>query len=183
MDIIRLINKALSDEDIVTVLCADTQIIKYSELRHIDDLDELLTNNIDYCIILYEDRPDRGHWTALSRYNGIYEHFDSYGNKPDKSLEWVNMKMRRMLKQATPYLTNLLNNKHYIYNNVKYQDRDGYVNTCGSHGVHRLYRLKNDGMDLQTYYNHMKHIKGRVRRQLRYNRCRVRQQVVLKLCS
>jgi hypothetical protein len=67
--------------------------------------------------------------------------------------------MRRMLKQATPYLTNLLRHKHYIYNNIKYQDRDGYVNTCGSHVVHRLYRLKNDGMDLQTYYNYMKHIK------------------------
>ena len=58
------------------------------ELRHIDDLDELLTKDIDYCIVLYEDRPNRGHWTALSKYDGIYEHFDSYGNKPDKSLEW-----------------------------------------------------------------------------------------------
>ena len=87
MDVIKLINKALSDEDIGTVLGADTKIIRYSELRHIDDLDDLLTKEIDCCIILYEDRPDRGHWTALSRYNGIYEHFDSYGNKPDMPLE------------------------------------------------------------------------------------------------
>ncbi|MFM7981555.1 MAG: hypothetical protein ACKPKO_19775, partial [Candidatus Fonsibacter sp.] len=78
---------------------------------------------------------------------------------PDKSLEWVNLKMRRMLNEATPYLTNLLHKKNYIYNNVKYQDRVGYVNTCGSHVVHRLYRLKNDGMDLQTYCNYMKSIK------------------------
>ena len=88
---------------------------------HISDLDELLSKDLDYCIILYEDRSDRGHWTALSRYNGKYEHFDSYGNKPDKSLEWVNLKRRRRLNEATPYLTNLLNNKQYIYNNVKYQ--------------------------------------------------------------
>ena len=111
MDVIRLIHKALSDEDIGTILGTDAKIIRYSELRHIDDLDELLTKDIDYCIILYEDRPDRGHWTALLRYNGIYEHFDSYGNKPDKSLEWVNLKMRRMLNEATPYLTNLLHKK------------------------------------------------------------------------
>ena len=130
MDVIKLIHKALSDEDIGTILGTDAKIVRYSELRHIDDLD--------------------GHWTALSRYNGIYEHFDSYGNKPDKSLEWVSLKMRRMLNEATPYLTNLLQKKNYIYNNVKYQDRDGYVNTCGSHVVHRLYRLKNDGMDLQS---------------------------------
>ena len=50
MDVIKLINKALSD----------TKIIRYSELRHIDDLDDLLTQDMDYCIILYEDRPDRG---------------------------------------------------------------------------------------------------------------------------
>ena len=111
MDVIQLIHKALSDEDIGTILGTDAKIIRYSELRHIDDLDELLTNAIDYCIILYEDRPDRGHWTALSKYDGIYEPFDSYGNKPDKTLEWVNMKMRRRLNQATPYLTNLLKSK------------------------------------------------------------------------
>ena len=111
MDVVQLINKALSDEDIGTILGADAKIIRYSELRHIDDLDDLLTHDMDYCIILYEDRPDKGHWTALLKYNGIYEHFDSYGNIPDKSLEWVNMKMRRKLNQATPYLSNLLKSK------------------------------------------------------------------------
>ncbi|MFM7988094.1 MAG: hypothetical protein ACKPKO_53150 [Candidatus Fonsibacter sp.] len=159
MDVIQLIHKALNDEDIKKILGTDAKIIRYSELRHIDDLDELLTKDLDYCIILYENRPDRGHWTALSRYNGIHEHFHSYGNKPDKSLEWDNLKMRKMLNEATPYLTKLLHKKNYIYNNVKYQDRDGYVNTCGSHVVHRLYRLKNDGMDLQTYQDYMKYIK------------------------
>ena len=87
------------------------QVIKYSELANIDDLDELLTNDLDYCIILYEDRPDKGHWTVLPKYNGMYEHFDSYGNKPDKSLEWANVKMRRRLHQATPCLSHLLKGK------------------------------------------------------------------------
>ena len=113
---------------------------------------------MDYCIILYEDRPDKGHWAALSKYNGVYEHFDSYGNRPGKSLEWVNLKMRRRLNMASPYLTDILKDKPYICNNVKYQDRDGCVNTCGSHVVHRLYRLKNDGMDLHAYYEFMKSI-------------------------
>ncbi|MFM7985932.1 MAG: hypothetical protein ACKPKO_42115 [Candidatus Fonsibacter sp.] len=75
-------------------------------------------------------------------------------------------------------MTNLLPNKTYIYNSVTYQDRDGYVNACGPHVVHRLYRLKNDGMDRQTYYNYMKHIKD----EFGYNRVRVRQQVVLINC-
>ena len=158
MDVIRLMQKTLSDADIGTLLGANTNIIMYSEIRHIDNLGDLRTKEIDYCIIIYEYRPDRGHWAALSRYNGIYEHFDSYGNKPDKSLEWINLKMRRRLNETTPYLTNLLRNKQYIYNNVKYQDSDGYENTCGSHVVRRLYIQKADCMDLHTCYNYMQHI-------------------------
>ena len=42
MDVIRLMHKALSDEDIGTILGADAKISRYSELRHISDLDELL---------------------------------------------------------------------------------------------------------------------------------------------
>ena len=110
MDVIKLINKALSDNDIGTILGADA-ILFDSELRHIDDLDDLLAKDVDYCIILYEDRPDTGHWAALSKNNGIYERFDSYGNRPDKSLEWVNMKMRRRLNMATPYLTHFSGTK------------------------------------------------------------------------
>ena len=69
MDVKRLVRKALSDDAIGTILGADAKLIRYSELRHIDDLGDLLTNDMDYCILLYEDRPDRGHWAALSTYN------------------------------------------------------------------------------------------------------------------
>ncbi|MFM7989455.1 MAG: hypothetical protein ACKPKO_60085, partial [Candidatus Fonsibacter sp.] len=71
----------------------------------------------------------------------------------------ANMKMRRRLNEAAPHLTNLLKSNQYIYNNVKYQYRDGYVNTCGSHVVHKLYRLTRDRMDLQTFHDYMKNIK------------------------
>ncbi|MFM7986545.1 MAG: hypothetical protein ACKPKO_45250, partial [Candidatus Fonsibacter sp.] len=74
MDVIRLMHKALNDEDIGTILGADAKIIRYSELRHIDDQDELLTKDLDYCMFLDENKPDRGHWTALSIQNGLYEH-------------------------------------------------------------------------------------------------------------
>ena len=66
MDVIRLIHKALSDEDIGTILGANAKFIRCLERSHISDLDELLTKDLDYCIIRYEDRPDKGHWTALS---------------------------------------------------------------------------------------------------------------------
>ncbi|MFM7986464.1 MAG: hypothetical protein ACKPKO_44845 [Candidatus Fonsibacter sp.] len=56
-------------------------------------------------------------------------------------------------------MTYLHKRKQYTHNNVRYKDRDGYVNTCGPHVVHRLYRLNDDVINLQTYYNYMQHIK------------------------
>ena len=64
---LRLVNTALSDEDIQRILGGDAKIIKYSELGHLYDIDQLLTNDKDYCIILYEDSPNWGYWTALLR--------------------------------------------------------------------------------------------------------------------
>ena len=157
----RLINKALSDEDIKNILGGDAKIIKYAELGNLYDIDQLLPAEKDYCIIPYEDRPNRGHWTALLKYNNLYEHFDSYGVKPDGELKRIGAKRNRQLHQDEPYLTQLQKKEEekYIYNNVGYQDKDSRVKTCGSHVVHRLYRLKHDNMSLPDYYHFMKSIK------------------------
>ena len=114
---------------------------------------------MDYCIILYEDNLDRGHWVGLSKYEGKYEHVDSYGLKPDKELAWINMKKRRLLYEDAPFLSNLLKHQHLVYNTVRYQELDSGVNTCGSHVVHRLCRLKNRKMDLEEYHNFMQSLK------------------------
>ena len=154
-------NKALSDEDIQRILGGDAKIIKYSELGYLYDIDQLLTSDKDYCIILYEDAPNRAHWTALLKYNGLYEHFDSYGSKPDLQLKWISTKRHRMLHQEEPCLTQLLEKEEekYIYNNVAYQKKDSRVNACGSHVVYRLYRLKNNDVSLPDYYQYVKSIK------------------------
>ena len=68
MSIIKLIHKALSDTDIRKILGQDTKIIKYAELSQFTDLDQLLQKPEDYCIILYEDSVDHGHWLGLSKY-------------------------------------------------------------------------------------------------------------------
>ncbi len=72
IDIVRLINKAVSDEDIQRILGGDAEIIKHAELGELYDIDQFLPNEKDYCILFYEDRPNRGHWTALLKYNGLY---------------------------------------------------------------------------------------------------------------
>ena len=157
--ILKLINKPLSDADIKQILGEDTKIIKYSYLSHFNDLDELLPKPIDFVVILFEESPSVGHWVSVSKYNGIFEFFDPYGNQPDATMSWINISQKRRLNELVPYLSNLLKNKNYIYNHIKYQEMDEYVNTCGSHTAHRLYRLKYDGMTLNDYYNFMKDIK------------------------
>ena len=159
MSVRKLIHKALSDSDIRTILGADTKILKYSELAAVGSLDELLPRLVDYCIILNEESLNRGHWVALLKYNDMFEHFDRCGVKPDNELQWINMKKRRMLKQATPYLSHLLDDERYIYNRVRYQELDSDVNTCGSHIVSRIYRLKHYNMDLDAYNEFMCELK------------------------
>ncbi len=95
MDVARLINKALSNDDIQRILGGAAKIIKYSELGHLYDIDQLLPDEKDYCILLYDERPNRGHWTDLSKHNGLYEHFDSYGNKPGSELKSTGEKKTR----------------------------------------------------------------------------------------
>ena len=85
----------------------------------------------------------------------MFEHFDSYGIKPDRELRWINMKKRLMLKRATPYLSNFLDDERYIYDNVRYQETHSAINTCGPHVVNRIYRLKNYNMDLDAYNEFM----------------------------
>ena len=69
------------------------------------------------------------------------------------------MKKRRLLQEDAPYLSNLLKHEHVIHNTVRYQELDSGVNTCGSHVVHRLHRLKNQKMDLDAYHNFMQSLK------------------------
>ena len=163
MSVRKLIHKALSDSDLRTILGAATNIIKYSELASVGSLDELLPGLVDYCVILYEESLNRGHWVALLKYNDMFEHFDSYGIKPDNELQWVNMKKRRMLKQGTPYLSHFLDDDIYIhiyiYSCVRYQELDSDVNTCGSHIVNRIYRLKHYNMDLDAYNEFTRELK------------------------
>ena len=159
--LLKLVHKPLSDDDLRRVLGDDLKILKYSDLDNYNDLDELLPNPVDYCIILYEERLNSGHWVCLCKYDGIIEYFDPYGFKPDRPLKWISMKKRRMLDQDTPDLTHLLGRERYISNSVKYQDPDDFVNTCGSHCCHRIYRLKNGGTTLEQYHDFMKSIQQR----------------------
>ncbi len=51
----------------------------------------------------------------------------------------------------------MLKQERYIYNHIKYQDLDSFVQTCGSHTAHRIYLTSN--MGLGEYRKFMKELK------------------------
>ena len=53
MDVARLINRALSDADTQRILGSDAEIIKCAELGNLCDIDQLLPDEKDSCIILF----------------------------------------------------------------------------------------------------------------------------------
>ena len=156
-EINNIIHKALGDDNLRTILGKDTKILKYSELAKYNSIDQLLPKPNDFVIILLEESPNNGHWTALLKYNNIYEWFDSYAFPLDYDLtHWLTPQQRAKLGESKKYLTYLLQGKTLIYNKVKYQEMKDGVNTRGSHVSYRCYKFKHDGFDLKTYQKHIK---------------------------
>jgi hypothetical protein len=157
----ELIASPMSDGDLRNVLGNDVKIKPYSDLASLRSLDSLLPNATDSCVLLYETQPGVGHWTALMKYDDMYEFFDPYGLYPDKELQWISKARRKLLRQSEPYLSQLLkrSGKQWIYNKRDYQKMSDTVNTCGDHCAHRIYRLTHNDMDLKDYSEYMEHVK------------------------
>jgi hypothetical protein len=134
-------------------------VMKYSKLSNYKTIEELLPENKTYCILLYEWSPNVGHWVALLRYNDQYEYFDSYGNKLDDPLNWVDLGIRKELDQNIPYLTNLLKGKKILVNKIKYQKEDPEIATCGRWCIFRILSNKNEDLNLKEFHTFFKKIK------------------------
>jgi hypothetical protein len=154
---------SLSDSDIRRILGKGCKIIKYSELPSFGTIENLLPKEKAFAILLIEDSLDHGHWTGICRFKNTYMHFDSYGNPVDADLKWTDMATRKQLNEDKPFLSQLLDrsDRDCIYNNIKYQEMDQEINTCGDHICSFLYNMKHNDMDLRDYYMYMKEIKRR----------------------
>jgi hypothetical protein len=160
-----IIEKPLDDSEIKSYLGEKTKIYTYPELKKFKNIEDLLPLPFDYCIILYLDNPNEGHWVSLLRYDPYIEFFCSYGTEPDGSLKWIDDKKRKELNCEIPYLTNMLNKtkKNVIYNPIKYQDDSNNkfeINTCGRHCSYRVLQAINN-KTLEDYYDFIKNIKNK----------------------
>ena len=162
-EIEEVMEEPLDDAEIRFYL-PDAKILKYSELAKYRNINELLPENTDYAIILYLDEENKGHWTAVLKYDNKIEMFDPYGVKHlDQQLQWVPCAQRIKLKVAIPYMTRLFNTikspQKGILSTFEYQDEKNNINSCGRHCVYRIIKLLKNHMDIEQYYKHMKELR------------------------
>lgn len=164
----KIEEKPMGDDDIRDYL-GNIKIIKYSKLKKCRDINQLLPNDFDCAILLYENQPNNGHWCALLKYpeknESVIEFFDPYGNTDKTILNWNRPETNHYLGIDNAYLTELFKNcpNKVIHNNFKYQEEapDNDINTCGRHCVHRILKLMKNRLNLKSYNKYMKEMKKR----------------------
>lgn len=152
----KVIQCPISDE-IIKEYLPEAKIIQYGDLKNYNYIEDLLSKNIDYAIILYPTESiNNGHWVAILRYNNIIEYFDPYGEDVDNPLiKWLSCLERIKFNIPIPYLSRLLNNYkgNVVYNGFDFQQEKPNINTCGSHCIFRIINLLKHNYDLKQYYN------------------------------
>ena len=134
----------LSSDDIIR-LCPGSNIIEYSEIYKINDINDLFGKN-GICFILYLTKAQFGHWTVLFKQNDCLSFFDSYGYQPDDEFSFIKPEMRVKYHQVLPHLLMLMKDLKVEYNNYKLQKKN--ANTCGRHCVVRVW---NRHLDCDKY--------------------------------
>jgi hypothetical protein len=119
-------------------------IVLYSELGDVNDIFDIL-KPYGACIILYETKPNYGHWTALmsnkvkgtaDKEKRVLEYFDSYGMPMDDAIERNIDNIRSILPEK--WLSRLVKQAAdqgkidgLIWNNKRLQAFKPGVATCG----------------------------------------------------
>jgi len=139
----------------------NSKIIKYSELENYNDLNDLLTENKDYRIILIETNFNTGHYCCLLKYNDNYfEWFDSYGFPPDVEFNFIPIHIQEILDEKYKILTVLLNKVllkggKYIFNDIKFQKQAANIDTCGRFCCFTLYMFLKYNYNLKMFQEFM----------------------------
>ena len=131
----------------------DARYIKYSELKNYQSITDLLPKNGSFFFLLYEHKPNVGHWVLLTRYDNKIENFDSYGLEPSKPLSWNRPETNQQLGQDKPYLSALLRDSELpvIVNRTQFQGKTNHSSTCGAWDVLRQLSIKDGNSSLPEF--------------------------------
>lgn len=151
-------NIPLSDKDILNLLNNRVNIEVYPNLHKYQNIDELL-GPYEACVILFESKPNYGHWCCVFKINDdLIEFFNPYGSIkngfPDDCLLHIPTNFRKESHQYVPYLSLLLLNSPYelSYNEYELQQHNNNIKTCGRHCVVRLW---NKNLTLDEYIDNL----------------------------
>jgi hypothetical protein len=145
-EIDRLMSISLNDSQLMNLIDNKANLILYPDLHKYNNIDTLL-NPYGACVLLYESKPNYGHWTCFFKVKkNEIEFFNSYGDTepneglPDGSLEFIPEEFREVSNQCHTYLSKLLVDSPYnlSYNQYKFQKVGNGINTCGRHVATRL---------------------------------------------
>jgi len=139
------------------------RILKYSQFKKFKSLSQLLPNNKDFIVILYETSPNSGHWCCIMKCDDNYEYFDSYGKEPSNPLSWNKPDINKLLGQDKPYLDYLIDSSNIdtYYNDIDYQSTKNDINTCGRHCIFRILCMIKKDFNLKQYYKFMTTLKNK----------------------
>ena len=144
---------ALSNKDMAKMLNHENKLVLYPDLHKYDNIDDVLGPH-GMCTLLFESRPNYGHWTCLWKFDkDTISFFNSYDGLPDDSLEYINNKYKDESHQNYPYLSRLLYDSSYklTYNEYAYQKHGQDIKTCGRHCIVRLWARKLDDDQYHKY--------------------------------
>lgn len=115
------IKHSLSAEDIMNICNGETNLKTISDLKYVNNIDDILYP-YGSCLILYNKSDGSpGHWSCIISHGDTLEFFCPYGFKPDEALKYI---------KNGPYLSNLMKNSRYniLYNDVSLQEYKNNVN-------------------------------------------------------
>jgi hypothetical protein len=153
----ELRKKPFSGEDILNITDNQTKIITYPELYNFKTIDDVF-KPYDSVVILYETKPNYGHWVCLLKHGNKIEFFDPYGFFIDDQLEFINKKFRKQNNEDFPILSKMLLDSKYkiVYSKAKLQKYSGDISSCGRHVT---FRIVMRDLPLNEYVKLLKHNK------------------------
>lgn len=135
--------KALSDSEVMALVNQKAKIVLYEDLINYTNIIDLLKPH-GAIFLLYQVKPNYGHWVAVIKRKDQIEFFDPYGVFIDDELEWTSPKNRKLFNMDYPHLTKLLykapHNFDIIYNEHKFQKLKEGISTCGRWSAARIIR-------------------------------------------
>lgn len=134
-------------------LAPNTNIFMYHQLHNLSNWKQLFPVH-NQTFILYEWKPENGHWCALVTGPYGLEFFDPYGYMIDHWIGELPPQMGRQLHEDHQHLLRLINQYpgDIWFNHFKFQRESPRIKTCGKHC---LIRILNNHICMYKYKDHL----------------------------